>query len=175
MPSGLKRYHTFGHDHFVTFTCYHRHPYLNDDHSRTIFEQALETLRQRHQFHIYGYVLMPDHVHLLLGEPKETKLEDIFRALKTQTSKLLKGDRPHFWQRRYYDFNIITQPKFIEKLRYIHRNPVEEGLVENPEDWQWSSYRHWLTGEPGRVLIESDWTWNARIDPTKPLIDQDWH
>ena len=132
MPSGLKRYHTFGHDHFVTFTCYHRFPYLNDDHSRTVFEEVLESARERHRFHIYGYVLMPDHIHLLMGEPPATKLEDVFRALKTQTSKRLRGDRPRLWQRRYFDRNIITQSEFNEKLRYIHRNPVKGGLVENP-------------------------------------------
>jgi len=84
------------------------------------------------------------------------------RALKGQTSKLLKGTRTQFWQTRYYDFNVITQPKFVEKLRYIHRNPVERGLVEKPEDWPWSSFRHWSTGEPALVEIESHWTWTRR-------------
>ncbi len=100
------------------------------------------------------------------------KLSGIFRALKTETSKQLKGDHPRFWQLNYYDFNVFTQPKFREKLRYIHRNPLKRGLVEKPEDWQWSSYRHWLNGKTGRVQIESDWTWNARVVPGKPLIDQ---
>ncbi len=54
MPSGLKRYQTFGHDPFVTFSCDHRLPYLDDDHSRTVFLEILERLRQRHQFHVYG-------------------------------------------------------------------------------------------------------------------------
>jgi len=49
----------------------------------------------------------------------------------------------HFWQPRYYDFNVWSEKKRIEKLRYIHRNPVRRGLVKNPEDWQWSSYRHY--------------------------------
>ena len=162
MPSGLKRYQTSGHDHFVTFTCYHRFPYLNDDRSRTIFEETFETLRVRHGFYVLGYCLMPNHVHLLLSEPKHQKLEDTFRALKTQTSRKLKGDRKQFWQRRYYDRNIISQTEFVEKLRYIHRNPVVEKLVTRPEDWPWSSYRHWLTGEIGRVEIESHWTWARR-------------
>ena len=61
--------------------------------------------------------------------------------MKTQTSKRLKSNRPQFWQRRYYDFNVLTQAKLIEKLRYIHRNPVERGLVQRPEDWPWSSFR----------------------------------
>ena len=71
MPSRLKRYHGFGHDHFVTFSCYQRLPYLNDDHSRTVFLETLEQLRLRHDVHVFGYVLMPEHVHLLLGEPRQ--------------------------------------------------------------------------------------------------------
>ena len=70
MPSRLKRYQTQGHDHFITFSCHHRAPCLNDDQARTIFEDTLEKLRRRHQFFLYGYVLMPEHVHLLLSEPK---------------------------------------------------------------------------------------------------------
>ena len=162
MPSGLKRYQTSGHFHFITFTCYHRLPHLNDDTSRTVFEETLETLRQRHQFYVFGYVLMPEHVHLLLSEPKLHPLADTLRALKTQTSRKLKGERMQFWQTRYFDRNIITQDEFSEKLQYMHRNPVKAGLVEKPEDWPWSSYRHWLTGECGRVEIESHWTWRAR-------------
>ncbi len=105
---------------------------------------------------------MPEHVHLLLSEPKENSLSTTLSVLKRETSKSLKGKRLQFWQTRYYDFNVLTQPKFHEKLRYIHRNPVERGLVTTPEDWPWSSYRHWLTGEPGRVEIESHWTWSLR-------------
>jgi putative transposase len=105
---------------------------------------------------------MPNHVHLLLSEPRQHLLADTMRALKTETSKKLKKDHPQFWQRRYYDRNILTQREFTEKLRYIRRNPVAEGLVDRPEDWPWRSYRHWLTGETGRVEIESHWTWSAR-------------
>lgn len=62
---------------------------------------------------------------------------------------------PIRWQVRYYDFNVFSERKRIEKLRYIHRNPVERGLVQAPEEWEWSSFRHYLTGEKGRVEIES--------------------
>ncbi len=162
MPSQLKRYHTFGHQHFITFSCYRRRPYLDNDHARTVFLQILERLRHRHGVLIFGYVLMPEHVHLLLAEPKQVKLENFFRALKTQTSKQLKGDRPQFWQFRYHDFNVFTHHKFTEKLQYLHRNPVKRGLVEKPEDYPWSSYCHWLTGATGPVEIESHWTWQHR-------------
>jgi len=162
MPSNLKRYQTEGNYHFVTFSCYLRLPFLNDDHSRTVFLDILEQTRQRHQFYLFGYVLMPEHVHLLLSEPKLQPLSNTFRALKTQTSKLLKGSREHFWQRRYYDRNIITQAEFVEKLRYMHRNPVKRGLVEKPEDWPWSSFQHWRTGHQGPVEVESHWTSQRR-------------
>ncbi len=170
MPSRLKRYQTEGHYHFLTFSCYHRLPYLSDDHSRTVFLDTLETLRKRHEFFLFAYVLMPEHVHLLLTEPKLQRLDNTLRVLKGQTSKLLRGTRPQFWQSRYYDFNVFTQKKVVEKLRYIHRNPVERGLVEKPEDYKWSSFNHWSTGERGPVEIESHWTWTRRERAQTPLI-----
>lgn len=162
MPTGLQRYQSTGQDHFITFTCYHRQPLLRDSAACSVVEATLERLRARHGFYLYGYVLMPDHVHLLISEPKQHLLADTMRALKTETAKQLKGEREHFWQQRYYDRNIITQREFVEKLRYIHRNPVKAGLVEEPEAWPWSSFQHWLSGAVGRVEIESHWTWSQR-------------
>ncbi|HVO78882.1 MAG TPA: hypothetical protein VMT39_02590 [Candidatus Bathyarchaeia archaeon] len=63
-----------------------------------------------------------------------------------------------FWQRRFYDFNLWSRPKMVEKLKYMHRNPVVRGLVSRPEDWPWSSFRHYAMGEIGPVEIESEWT-----------------
>jgi len=162
MPSRLKRYQTEGHNHFLTFSCYQRLPHLDGNGSCTIFLQTLERLRRKHHFYLFAYVLMPEHVHLLLSEPRSQQLDNVIRVLKGQTSKLLKGGRPKFWQARYYDFNVFTHTKFTEKLRYIHRNPVTRGLVAKPEDYPWSSFRHWSTGEPGLVEIESHWTWDER-------------
>jgi len=59
----------------------------------------------------------------------------------------------HIWQARFYDFNVWTERKRIEKLRYMHRNPVQRGLVESPEQWRWSSFRWYLCGEAGPVRI----------------------
>lgn len=55
-----------------------------------------------------------------------------------------------------------SERKIIEKRRYIHRNPVKRGLVKEPDEWRWSSYRHWSTGEAGTVEIESNWTARRR-------------
>ena len=73
--------------------------------------------------------------------------------------------------KRYYDFNVWSERKQVEKLKYIHRNPVKRGLVTFPEDWQWSSFRHYLTGEPGIVEIESHWTAKSRSIPVGPSQD----
>ena len=62
-----------------------------------------------------------------------------------------------FWQERFYDFNVWSTKKRIEKLRYIHRNPVKRGLVESPEQWYWSSFRHYLLAETGPVKVNVGW------------------
>ncbi len=59
----------------------------------------------------------------------------------------------HIWQRRFYDFEVWSERKRIEKLRYLHRNPVKRGLVLAPEQWRWSSFRYYAYGEPGPVLV----------------------
>ena len=105
---------------------------------------------------------MPEHVHLLLSEPEALPLSRALQAMKQSVARRLIGGREHFWQARYYDFNVYTQQKRLEKLSYIHWNPVKRGLVKEPQDWAWSSFRHYLTGEEGVVEIESEWTGRKR-------------
>src|SRR6059036_3053186 len=124
MPWGLTRFHQSGQSHFVTFCCYHRRRLLTTDESRRIFESALERVRRSYRLYLYGYVVMPEHVHLLLSEPQRDTLADALKSLKQGVSRRLIGDVEHFWQKRYYDFNIRNYPQFVEKLRYIHRIAV---------------------------------------------------
>jgi putative transposase len=156
MTAGLKRYQQSGEMHFLTFSCWRRLPYLRTPQARDLFESALERIRQKYQFAVIGYVVMPEHVRLLLNEPKRSSLDQAIKALKLSIT-LRRRERP-FWQARYYDFNVFTEKKRVEKLRYMHRNPVVRGLVEKPEDWQWSSFRHYATGVEGTLKVESFWT-----------------
>jgi len=156
MPSRLKRYHQTGEFHFLTFSCYRRSPNLASKASRDLFERCLEEIRKRYVFHVFGYVVMPEHVHLLVSEPARATLAHAIQALKTSVSKQSRY-RP-FWQVRYYDFNVYSSAKIAEKLRYMHRNPVARRLVSRPEEWKWSSFRHYLNGKRGIVEIESTWT-----------------
>jgi putative transposase len=196
MPSRLKRFQAADHLHYVTFTCYHRNRYLNSASARDMFEQTLERVRRWYNLCIVGYVVMPEHVHLLLSEPERSSLAVALQMLKQVSSRKLHSRKLHkmggspsgnsggppfrpllakggksgpeeqeaqpFWQKRYYDFNVFSDHKRIEKLRYMHRNPVKRGLVGKPEDWKWSSYRHHLTGFEGVVEIESEWTARKR-------------
>ena len=130
--------------------------------AKRIFDSALERVRRSSGLRIYGYVIMPDHVHLLASEPERGLLADALKSLKQGVSRRLIGDSDHFWQKRYYDFNIRSYLQFVEKLRYIHRNPVKGGLCERPEDWEWSSFRQYATACQGRVEIECEWTARRR-------------
>ena len=162
MPSRLKRYQHARDSHYITFTCYHRKPRLFSKPAKELFERTLERVRRWYGFRIYGYVVMPEHVHLLLSEPERADLSVALQMLKQIVSRRRKTGEEAFWQHRYYDFNVWSQRKFVEKLRYMHRNPVARGLVKEPEQWPWSSYRHYLTGLEGTVEIESEWTGRKR-------------
>ena len=163
MPWGLKRFQQSRDVHFITFSCYRRQPKLSNPGAPSIFLSALERVRKSRRLCVYGYVVMPEHVHLLVNEPEVGTLADALQSLKQGVARrlALRADQS-FWQARYYDFNVWSERKFLEKLRYIHRNPVHRELVARPEDWMWSSFRHYATGEASAVEIESQWTARAR-------------
>lgn len=167
MPSRLRRYYGDHHLHFLTWTCYHRQARLGDPRRRDLFLHILEQARQRYRFVVVGYVVMPEHVHLLISEPEEGTPSTVMQVVKQRFArrvlarkpaasgqlKLWPEERPHIWQRRFYDFNVWSERKRVEKLRYMHRNPVKRGLVLEPEQWTWSSYRSYALGAEGIVKL----------------------
>ncbi|HVP44567.1 MAG TPA: transposase [Terriglobales bacterium] len=162
MPYGLKRYQESRQPHFITFSCYGRKPYLSGPRVAELFVRCLEQIRKRYGFRVYGYVVMPEHVHLLVSEPDVHLLSTAIQALKIAVSRRASSAgwrQPQpFWQKRYYDHNVRNAVSFENKLRYLHRNPVTRGLCKDPFDWPWSSFRHYWRAERGVVEIESEWT-----------------
>ena len=145
---------------------------IGTPHARDVFEKTFEDTRQWYGFYIAGYVVMPEHVHLLLTEPERIKLSIALQMLKQNVAQRLRGpENGPLWQPRYYDFNVWSYAKQTEKLRYIHRNPVRRGLVQSPQEWAWSSFRHYLTGAEGTVEIESHWTARKRERTGVSLTD----
>src|SRR5206468_3884528 len=175
MPSGLHRTYGAQHLHFITCSCYRRLPFLRTARSRDRFLSILEQTRARYRFVVVGYVVMPEHIHLLVTEPEVVNPSTVMQVLKQRSARallpkqkrsdprqhLLFGETPPrrpFWQARFYDFNVWTTKKRVEKLRYMHRNPLKRGLVDSPEQWRWSSYRFYLLGETGAVQVNVGWT-----------------
>ena len=113
---------------------------------------------------------MPEHVHLLVTEPERSTLAVALQVLKENVAHKIPHppDTP-FWQPRYYDFNVWSPEKRVEKLKYLHRNPVWGRLVEKPEDWAWSGFLHYVTGVEGVVEVESEWTARRRERMGMPL------
>ena len=165
MPHGLKRFQQSAQSHFVTFTCYHRRRGFDFPTVCDLFVHVLEQMRCRFDVCIYGYVVMPEHVHLLVSEPQRGLLADAIHYLKLSFTKRLGAGV--FWQKRYYDRNVRDEREFVKKLRYIHGNPVKRGLVLEPADWKWSSFRHYSLREKGVVEIESEWTAQDRKTQTQ--------
>lgn len=161
MPRGLRRFQQSEQTHFVTFSCYRRQPNFASPQIYDLFLICLEQMRQRFGMRIYGYVVMPEHVHVLLNEPHSEILADAIHYLKLSFAKRangISGKSGAFWQKRYYDRNVRDEREFKIKLRYVHRNPVKRGLVKEAADWKWSSYRHYALREIQAVEIESEWT-----------------
>ena len=180
LPTGVPRVYTasmtrglyriYGdHDlHFITCSCYHRQPVLAAPRRRDLLLDIMEEVRQAYQFVVVGYVVMPEHFHLLISEPDIGDPSTVMKVLKMRFARHLHKDESHsfaynakewgtplelVWQKRFYDFNVRSDKKRIEKLKYMHRNPLRRGLVSDPEQWPWSSFRSYLYGETGRVRI----------------------
>lgn len=160
MPRNLKRYVGRGDLHFITFTCYQRRHLLATPAARNLAVEILGKVRTQYGFAMLGYVIMPEHMHLLISEVPGLAPAIVIQVFKQRVSRRMRT-RPEqrgcpvpddeglrrFWQRRYYDFNVYSEKKLREKLDYMHMNPVSEKLVAHPRDWLWSSWRFYETGQ----------------------------
>ena len=177
MPAGLTRYYGNYDLHFITFSCYRRLPLLSTAGARDLFVQELARVRAEYRFKLVGYVIMLNHVHLLMSEPVKGTPSTVMQMLKQRVSRKMRscGGAPSavfecgsrafrlneegqegkaFWQERFYDFNVYRSGKVKEKLNYMHANPVIRGLVPHPKDWPWSSWSFYF--QDGKGLLPMD-------------------
>jgi len=171
MPKGLKRITGFGHLHFITFCCYQRRALLGSARARNVAVQILREVRARYGFALIGYVIMPEHMHLLISECGPATPAKVIQVFKQRVSRRMRGRKRtpkgqmalafradndglrRFWQRRYFDLNIYSRAKVPQKLHYMHANPLKAKLVRHPGDWPWSSWCYYYRGEG---LLEMD-------------------
>jgi putative transposase len=181
----LHRYYGMHDLHFITSSCYRRGPELGSAWRRDLFVKILEEARRKYGFVVHGYVVMPEHFHLLIAEPEVGDPSVVMKVIKQRFSRRLNRKRRQagaeqgvlwervrdpVWQKRFYDFNVWSERKRVEKLRYMHRNPVKRGLVDRPEQWKWSSFRAYLYGETGPVRVKfQEWTLGIKRPPVESL------
>lgn len=138
---------------FVTTNTYHGMPLFCDARNVEIFFEAVQDSQKKFSFELPGYVIMPDHVHLLvLITGPNVSISQIMHSIKGICAyKLIKqrGHKGPAWQRRFYEHVIRDERDFLTKLNYIHNNPVQAGLVEEPGDYPYSSYREWYANPQG--------------------------
>jgi putative transposase len=166
-----------GHAHFLTYSCYQRLPLLSKDRTCEWVVEAMQVARRKFDFDLWAFVLMPEHVHVLLRPRQERyQLSRILAALKRPVSSRAKeylvaldnrlwlkkltvvenGSRVfRFWQAGGgYDKNLWNDRAILEVIDYIHANPVRRGLVERPTDWYWSSARFWAGDYSGPLEMD---------------------
>ena len=121
---------------------------------------------------LVAYVLMPSHIHMLLGFPKIEKMTDFMKSFKRMSTRRLKplisddlatnfnyGGSFRLWQPRFDDVIIWSEEQFKIKMEYIHNNPVKAGLVQAAVDYVWSSAGDWLSVKSGYLAVDKNWSW----------------
>ena len=161
----------------LTFSCYRGFPLLNHDRTRIWFLDELDAARRRWQFDLWAYVLMPEHVHLLIhpknspaevgrfvGHIKERVARRAIDQIKESSPQWIeritvhegKRIRRRFWRPGGgYDRNVVELSTVHQMIDYIHANPVHRRLVDRAEDWEWSSARWYAGIQPVRIEIDS--------------------
>jgi len=152
--------------HELTFSCYGGLSLLEDDRFNRLLSRAIDAAVVQQQFHLLGFVYMPEHVHLVvLPLDESARVASLLYAIKrphsyrvkkvlqqtgdTRLEQLMVLERPgrrvfRFWQEGGgYDRNLASEKTILAAIHYAHANPVRRGLCSSPAEWKWSSWRHY--------------------------------
>lgn len=156
----MRRVDAVGTARFLTFSCFHRLPLFNNDRIKDRFVEHLTTCVDRHDLQTLAWVVMPEHVHLIVYSPDARPLTAFLTTLKRSIavevinrwrslgasvlSRITDGKgAARFWQPGGgYDRNVVGD-ELVEKIRYVHANPIQRGLSAGSTDWKWSSARRY--------------------------------
>jgi len=177
-PRKQRRSYDFpGDPHFVTFSCYQRQKFLSKDRTRQYVVEAIARAQTSLSFDLWAYVIMPEHVHLVLLPRDSAPMAAILKSIKQSVARRaihwLKANAPEFlvrleehkngrmvyrfWQRGGgYDRNLRSAADIHEKIVYTHENPVRRGLVADAVLWKWSSAAAWESGSDVPLAIQRD-------------------
>lgn len=155
---------------FVTTTVVDWLPIFGDERLAEILLKEIEKTAELQEVSIAGYVVMPSHLHAMLGFKRIEHLSRFMQALKSITSRQIlpevsvqfSGHR--LWKPRFDDLIIWSEGQFKTKIEYIHNNPVKTGIVEQAIDYKFSSARDWLLDQPGIIAVDRDWKWTGEAE-----------
>jgi len=162
----LTHYFEEGRCYFITSTTERRKNIFSKNENAQILSNILYNLRKRGKFFLLGFVLMPEHFHLLIVPRNGVKLSWIMQEIKKGSARLinkLNNSQGKIWLDEYYDYVIRDENDLVKHLNYIYTNPVKRGLVETPEEYPWSS----ANGEFHTDL--EDFISGSGTSPTTPL------
>lgn len=145
----LRRFTEGEYCYFVTSGVHDRRPLFRDTRLCRILVKNLGFYRDRMKFGLHAYVIMPDHIHLLVTPRRPATISDVMRNFKSYSSKEMRevlGMRGPIWQARFHDRVIRSERQFRAALDYTHLNPVRAGLAESAGDYEFSSFRYWQEG-----------------------------
>ncbi len=176
-----KRHYSPGELQFITTSTYRRAPLFRSERFCRSFVATLQQVRKEKGFLLLGWVLMPDHFHLLLKPEPAEATPSIIKRLKEESAmqslKILRGhqqypwcrtmldrlrlpetvhDESHYrvWQRRFFPINVFSEEKRLEKLTYMHNTPVKRDLVKQPGEWPWSSWRFYFRQDASVLAMD---------------------
>ena len=160
MP-GFQRYPDEGFPYLVTTNVKDRQPLFAEHGCCQIVIGSIRFLRIHLGHRIHAYVLMPDHVHLVVTPREGGNVSQVMHSLKLYTAHqigALLGSKGGIWQSRFYERALRTPKDVKGALAYVHDNPIKAGLADRPEDYDWSSYRACILGEPTPLAVDPlDW------------------
>lgn len=180
----MRRLEIPGDVRFVTFSCNHRLPLLRNPAIAAICREAIASARARYNYQLFAWVIMPDHVHLLVRPDEGAPVSRALLAIKLSVSQQVlprwreleapvldrimhKDGKARFWLKGGgFDHNVRNEASFRKFVRYIHRNPMKRGLVEEPSQWRFSSLRWWIGVRDGELPCDPP--------PGDPRYWEDW-
>ena len=153
----LKRFLLPNFCYFITIVVKDRKKLFLDEEICSIILKDLEFYRKKYDYLLHAYVIMPDHLHLLLSLKERGNISIIMRDFKSHTAqminKLLKR-KGRLWQQGFYDHVIRDERDFIKRMDYIHKNPLTSALVKDIQDYRFSSYRNYFMEDESLIRID---------------------
>ena len=154
--SNIKRYYEENAAYFLTTTTKNRVEIFKEPKNCKILLVTIEYFKLILDFKLYGFCIMPNHLHLIIHPFGKYNFSYIMKMLKGSFARKLNkinGREGKIWQKGFYDELILNSYELLTKLEYTHNNPVKASLVTSPEEYIYSSYNYYFKTDYALILL----------------------